>query len=376
MKKVILLFSVLFFNCLSFSQVKIDFIVYANNVADSEKVYISGNNFLLGSWNPGLVSFNKINDSTWIKSFTFITDSQIEFKFTKGDWNNEALDQNKKVPDNYKLKINNDTALYFNINHWGNSKKNISGKITGNVKYHLNFKSKFVLQRDIIVWLPPSYDSKISKRYPVLYMHDGQNIFDPQTSSFGIDWQVDETADSLIKENIIDEPIIVGIYNTYLRSSEYSNSENGNNYLKFITLELKPFIDSTYRTLPDNKNTGVAGSSMGGLISFILAWEYPEIFSNAACLSPAFKVFDIDYIKIVKQYSSEDKNIKLYIDNGGVGLEQELQPGIDEMLEVLKAKGYNEENLLWIKDTEAEHNESAWAKRVPIFLKYFFSKNN
>ena len=264
--------------------------------------------------------------------------------------------------------------LVFNITNWGYNQSNISGQITGNVRYHKNFKGRSVLPRDIIVWLPPSYDSLPNKYYPVLYMHDGQNIFDPLTSSFGVDWQIDEVADSLIGARSIQEIIIVGIYNTEKRGNEYNITNLGQAYVNFIIEELKPFIDSTYKTLPDYKNTTVCGSSSGGLISFIMAWENPDVFSKTACFSPAFKISNIDYVAPVKKYIGAKKDLKIFIYNGGVGLEEQLQPGIDEMMLVLKEKGFVEnQDLLFIKDSSAEHNESAWAKNVYRFLEFFFS---
>jgi predicted alpha/beta superfamily hydrolase len=204
-------------------------------------------------------------------------------------------------------------------------------------------------------------------------VNDGQNIFDPYTSSFGIDWQIDEVADSLIRAKSIQKIIIVGIYNTVKRGSEYNDTKLGKAYLSFIIEELKPFIDRTYRTLPDSKNTAIAGSSGGGLISFILTWEYSDVFSKAACLSPAFKIQNIDYIAPVKNYMGAKKNIKIYIDIGGIGLEEKLQPGVDEMLSVLKEKGFVEnEDLFFVKDPLAEHNEAAWSKRVYKFLEFLF----
>lgn len=375
MKKVIISFWVLIITTIIFPQSKIDLIVYADNVTDSENVFISGNLPELGSWNAGLIRLNRMNDSTWGQSFYFNNNSQIQFKFTKGDWSNEALDENKKIPGNYNLSVGKDTTLSYRIYYWNNGQKTISGQVTGLVKYHHDFESKYVTPRDIIVWLPPDYDSLKTKRFPVLYMHDGQNIIDPETSSFGIDWQIDETADSLIKSHLIEEPIIVGIYNSVLRSKEYSNTPEGYGYINFIINELKPFIDATYRTLPDKINTANGGSSMGGLISFILAWEHPDIFSKAACLSPAFKIDAIDYVEKVKNDSLKNSDLMLYIDNGAIGLEQALQPGINEMLMALHDKGFKQGvNLLWINDPDAEHNESAWAKRVHNFLEFFFPK--
>ena len=157
--------------------------------------------------------------------------------------------------------------------------KSIFGKhkIVGKVEYHRKFYSKSLNnRRDIIVWLPPSYKKEKQRRYPVLYIHDGQNIMDPKTAYIGVDWQVDETVTRLIKSGELQEIIIVGIYNTPERLEEYSDSPKGNNYMKFMVEQLKPFIDKYYRTMPSNEYTAVMGSSMGGLISFLLAWNYPE----------------------------------------------------------------------------------------------------
>jgi predicted alpha/beta superfamily hydrolase len=234
-------------------------------------------------------------------------------------------------------------------------------------------KGKWINSRDVAVWLPPGYDTEIRQRYPVLYMHDGQNVFDVKESSFGMEWKVNETAVSLIKQNRITPVIIVGIYNTRNRNAEYSYTDSGYAYMKFIVEELKPFIDKTYRTLPGRKNTAVMGSSMGGLISLMLVWEYPDIFSKAACLSPAFKTAGIDYLPYIEKYKGPKKDIDIYIDNGGVGLENELQPGIEETISLLESKGYKN-NLDVFFDKTAEHNEKAWAARVWRPLLYMFGK--
>lgn len=356
-------------------QSKIKIVVFSK-IPQDQKIFITGNKSVFGNWDPGKVALDRINDSTWGKSFELLKDEMIEFKFTRGSWDLEAFDENGKIPGNTILKITTDTTISVKINHWGNKKSDFTGQITGTVKYHKNFKSRKVLSRDLIVWLPPGYESELDKYFPVLYMQDGQNIFDPSTSAFGIDWQADETADSLIKAKAVDEIIIVGIYNTRLRGKEYDNTPLGREYCEFLIEEVKPFIDQNYRTLPDRKNTAVAGSSSGGLISFILVWNYSDIFSKAACLSPSFKISDIDFVTPVKNYSGEKKDIKIYIDNGGIGLEEKLQPGIDEMLGALRQKGFTEKtDLLYVKDTTAEHNETAWSKRVYRFLEFLFPLN-
>jgi len=238
-------------------------------------------------------------------------------------------------------------------------------------------KGKGIKDRDVVVWLPPCYDENSEVHYPALYMHDGQNMFDPKTSAFGVDWQIDEASDTLIRKGYIEPIIIVGIYNTPDRTSDYSPNDTGYAYMNFIVNDLKPFIDNNYRTLPEREFTATGGSSMGGLISFMLLWEHSNVFSQAACLSPAFKIGSFDFVAPVENYTNNKKNIRIYIDNGGVGLEDSLQAGIDDMLVALKNKGYAENgDLYWYKDADAKHFESDWAERIWRPLIYMFGNDD
>lgn len=371
-----LLFPIVFFFAQSFFYCQINLTLDVKSfLPDSQFVFIAGNNPQFGNWNPSLIKLNKINDSLWRKSFIFKNNTQLEFKFTKGTWTTEAIYDDNIIPGNFSFTVTEDTTLTFNISRWRNeSFPSTQGKITGNVEYIRNLQSEGIKPRDIVIWLPPSYSDSSSKHYPVLYMHDGQNIFDPATSSFGVDWQIDETADSMIKDGSIHEMIIVGIYNTDDRMLEYTMNPLADLYMKFVVNVLKPTIDNKYRTLPDKENTATGGSSAGGLISFMLLWEYNNVFSKAACLSPAFKIDIIDYVSSVLNTNST-KNIKVYIDNGGIGLEEKLQPGIDEMLEALKAKGFTRDiDYIFLRYANDEHTEAAWAKRVWHFLTLFYVK--
>jgi len=354
---------------------KITLTVISTGLQDSTKIYVSGNNKLFGNWNAGKIKLKKNNDSTWSRTFSFPKGSILEFKFTKGSWQNEALSNKNEIPENTVVKLLSDTTIVQNIRFWKTDLtliKNFRGQITGNVKYFKHLTGKGILPRDVIVWLPPDYNTNAARHYPVLYMHDGQNIFDPETSSFGVDWQIDETADSLIRNNIIAPLIIVGIYNTQDRNLDYSPGKKGNAYMNFIVNKLKPLVDSTFRTKPGRKYSAIGGSSMGGLISFMLVWKYNSIFSKAICMSPALKIDMFDYVKEIEKDSTK-KNIILYIDNGGIGLEERLQPGINDMLKVLLKKGFKyNKNLFWIKSSNARHNEAAWAKRMALPLKLFY----
>jgi len=242
-------------------------------------------------------------------------------------------------------------------------------KIVGKVEHHRKFYSKTLNnRRDILVWLPPSYKKEIHRRYPVLYMQDGQNVMDPRTAHIGIDWQVDETASRLIKSGNLQEIIIVGIYNTPERLEEYSDSSKGKNYMKFIVDQLKPFVDKYYRTLSGREYTAVMGSSMGGLISFLLAWNYPDVFGKAACMSSSFYYDGDKAINMVKNYTGEKKKIKIYIDHGEDGL-----PRGQRMFCELSQKGYLiGTDIDYYYAPGADHTESEWAKRIERPLLFFF----
>lgn len=232
--------------------------------------------------------------------------------------------------------------------------------------YSHNLESK----RDFFVWLPHNYSKETHKKYPVLYMHDGQNLIDPKTSYTGKDWRVDETVTRLVKEHKIAEIIVVGINHTDDRLEEYSDSEKGKKYLKFLVEELKPFVDSKYRTLNDKHNTAIIGSSMGGLISFIAAWKYPEIFSMAGCLSSSFYYNDEKIFETIEKYNGAKKQIKFYIDHGEDGLLRG-----QKMFCKLTQLGYViGTDLDYYYARGAEHNESEWAKRIERPLIFFFGK--
>ncbi|MBI5808466.1 MAG: histidine kinase [Ignavibacteriales bacterium] len=365
-------------NSIFFAQekVKVTLELIAPTLDDTTKVFVAGNIEPLGLWRADKIQMKKISKEKWIYEFEIEKGTQVEYKFTKGSWQTEALGNDLSIPRNNILIAEKDTTVSKTILNWRDKFNfKVQGQITGKVEYHKSFVIDGLRPRNIFVWLPLNYDKDKEKRYPVFYMHDGQNLIDPRTSNTFIDWQVDEVADSLIRNGEIEPFILVGINNTDDRAVEYNNTPLGKLYMKLIVEKIKPFIDKTYRTKQDAKNTVVGGSSMGGLISMMCAWEYPDVFSKAACFSPAFRINDIDYVRVVKNYSGEKKNLLLYIDNGGKGLESLLQPGVDSMINALEQKGFEENKDLFVFiDEQAEHNEAAWSKRIWRPLKLFFGK--
>ncbi len=167
--------------------------------------------------------------------------------------------------------------------------------LVGRFRYHHDFPSGLLgNKRTVMVYLPPGYDSQSERRYPVLYLHDGQNVFDPATSFTGVSWEANDTAERLILTRRIRPLIMVAIYNTPDRIHEYTTHADdklqggrGQLYGRFLFEELKPFVDANYRTLPDRRHTGLAGSSLGGKISLALARAHSDQFRICAALSPS-----------------------------------------------------------------------------------------
>lgn len=257
--------------------------------------------------------------------------------------------------------------------------------LTGDIRFHHVFYSAQANQhRAIVVYLPPGYEKEKLRRFPVLYMHDGQNIFDSATSFIGIEWQVDETVERLIKQKKIPKIIVVGIYNSADRISEYTSTadpERGGGkseqYIRFILNDLKPFIDKTYRTIKNRKNTAVCGSSLGGNVSFHMLWHYSKYFSKGAILSPAVHWANRAILDDIER-NKPVRKLKIWLDMGtreGDTLKS-FEDGIEnarDFRDALVKSGFAiGKNLGYFEDVGAVHNESAWAKRMPRILEFLF----
>ena len=348
----------------------ITFRVDAPGLDEGDVIYVVGNIPELGNWQPAAIPLTRVKDDRWEVHTAIPYASRIEYKFTLGNWGTEALNDDGSMPDNFHAVTTRSTTYKHTVNRWRNDPQPVGG-ITGEVHYHRQLAGPGILPRDVIVWLPPGYDEGLD-RYPVLYMHDGQNIADPATSFIGVDWQVDETAQRLILEGRMDPVIVVGIYNSPQRMDDYGAGEQGRAYRYFVVDVVKPLIDATYRTRPDREATATMGSSMGGLVAFLLAWHHPETFRQAACLSPAFFP---EVVAEVRQATAAPAGLRIYMDNGTEGLEEKIQGFCDDMMAALPEKGFREgENFMWVLDDGAEHNEAAWAARLDQPLLFLFGR--
>ena len=335
---------------------------------DDSIVFLTGNVAELKSWNPRGIPI-KLTNGQGQKSICLPADTAIAFKLTAGSWSSEAIYSTGKTPANSEFNLRGDTVITRNVIQWKDDLEQSTVGMTGTFDRYESMSYPGLQDRNITVWLPPNYATQPAARYPVLYMHDGQNVFNPNTSTLGVDWGADEWADSLIRNQVIEPIIVVAINNADDRFLEYSPGEKGELYMSFIVNKLKPFVDSVYRTKSDRSHTAVMGASMGGLISFMLHWKYNAVFGKAACLSPAFVFQTVDYTHDVKTYKGKQKSLLVFISNGTEGLDADLQHGCDEMMKALDDAGYE---YTWWLDKEAPHNETAWNRLMPKLLTWLF----
>lgn len=218
----------------------------------------------------------------------------------------------------------------------------------------------------IRIYLPPGYEENTKKHYPVLYMHDGSNLFFPQEAFMGRDWGVDETMAVLDAMNVTDKVIVVGVYSQdRMRDYAFSTCRD---YVHFLAHDLKPTIDALLRTRPEASHTGVMGSSMGGVVSLVLAWEHPEAFGMAACLSSTFGHEE----EFVEQLRIDTRRpaVRLYLDSGWPGDNYEVTL---EVFHVLMQKGYRfGSDILYLAYPNAAHDESYWAARLHVPFQFFY----
>ncbi len=341
-----------------------------------EQVFVVGNADALGNWNPTGFALSRTEDLVWTGAVMALSDSMIEYKITRGSWDTEEVRQDGSVPDNHIVMACNDTIEERTVHHW-HDQRVAQPQIVGEYRVHEYVESsRLRYKRSVIVWLPPSYGSEPDRRYPVLYMHDGQQVFDPNTSTWGHDWQVDEWCAKLIGEGRLQEIIVVGIYSTPDRFIEYNPSALGDAYTLFVLDELKPFIDTEYRTLPDRDQTAVAGASMGGGIAFYMAWTHPEAFFGAACLSPAFQYKQDRHMLDLVRNTDTPPDLRFFLYCGqGDDLERRLTGDLHAMRGALAQRGIEPcEKVVVLEDPEGAHNEASWARHTDNWLLFLFGK--
>ncbi len=353
---------------------------------EGEPIHLSGDHALLGNWDGKGLRLQRQDDGTYHGNLAFTRGAHVQFKATRGSWQTVEKNEIGGEIDNRYVIVDQDKQVKAVIAGWsGGRAQQLEPTLTGDIRRHNGFHSEILgNDRTLLVYLPPGYNEQADRRYPVLYMHDGQNIFDASTSFAGHEWRVDEAAERLIAHGEIEPIIIVGMYNNAERVTEYTPHPEGDKpdaYARFVVEEVKPFIDQTYRTQPGREKTGVAGSSLGGLISLYMAGAYPDVFGRCGGVSPALWW---DERQLMNQWQAKDtgwmRDTRFWLDIGTA--EGRAAPGEEfpssvvyarELAELFGRAGLERGvGYEYLEVEGAKHNEQAGADRIEQALGFLY----
>jgi predicted alpha/beta superfamily hydrolase len=324
----------------------------------------------------------------------------LEYKFTLGAWDREALDAAGLVPPNYRLVIDRDVAAAHEIAAFKKDPRDYiadwkGSGVYGRLVYWTDVGSAHLARpRHVEIWLPPGYDDAPTARYPVLYLSDGQNLFDPRIANTGVDWGVDEAVVRLVRWGRIPRIIVVGVWNSADRGPEYSPWQRAPDYARFLIEELMPRVNAEFRTQTGAAHTAVMGSSMGGLLSFYLVTHHPDVFGACGCLSTHFPLSEAmvaQYFPGVVTAAQPDttpyvlrdiragltvpKGTRYWFDYGSEGLDSTYGPTHDAVRAWLLTQGLVEGRDFVVRRYRgATHNEASWRARLDDPLTFLFGE--
>ena len=296
----------------------------------------------------------------------------IQFKITRGSWETEAGDTKGDPLPNQTLKLSGSSTLsVFSVLTW----KDLGGLgVVGDIiDLGLINSPQLHNSRRVTVLVPPSYAHDSRRRYPVIYMHDGQNLFDPATSAYGVDWGFGRTMHRMAHETGL-EAIVVGVDSVITdpdtREEEYDYACKGADYAKFLIETLKPMIDSIFRTHPDRASTFTGGASMGATIAVDLVWAHPEVFSKALAFSLPVSVHANSVIQLVNTLPKPRQPIQIYVDHGGVGEDVDYKQGVVDFVAAVKNQGITNQQIVYAEFPYHDHTEADWGRRLEWPLKW------
>ena len=374
MKKIALCTCVLLLHLSLFAQLTFRLTSVPSTTPVGAKIYIAGT---FNAWNPGDTSkiLAKQADGSYKITLT-LPAGAVQYKYTLGDW---ATVEGNASGGDINNRIVTATGTTQNVDNqvltWKGGTTNSTAAANVRVITTTFAMPQLGRTRRIWIYLPPQYSADSTQRFPVFYMHDGQNLFDRATSFAG-EWQVDETLNTLATQG--DKGcIVVGVDNggasrideyTAYRNPTYGGGQ-GNAYARFMVETLKPYIDNNFRTKPDRLNTAVGGSSLGGLISMYIATEYQQIFSKALVFSPSFWYNDSCFTQV----RNKGKQFPMrYYFMAGQNESSTLVNEMTQMTNILRNAGYTDDNFKTIVKADGQHSEWFWAREFGDGYKWLF----
>ena len=334
-------------------------------------IYIAGS---FNGWNPqdAAYRFNKDSNGNYFLNFS-LADGRYEYKLTRGGWETVECRQGGVSGENHYLAVESDITVNVTVEEWKDRfpVKQKESTASKNVRV---VDSAFLIPqlnrtRKIWIYLPENYHTS-RESFPVLYMHDGQNVFD-DTTSFAGEWGVDDYLDSVYQKGI--QAIVVAIDNGGAkRMNEYNPYDTkkfgkgeGKAYVDFIVKTLKPFIDKNYRTKKDKTNTTIAGSSMGGLITFYAVLQYPRVFGGAGIFSPSLWVAPKLFDEIKTKAAKLNSRIYFYV---GKQEDEEMVQNVLKAVELMNK--YSKSKITAVIRDDGQHSEATWRREFPLFYEW------
>src|SRR5687768_7450830 len=362
-------------NVLAFCQLTIHITSIPASTPPDPDIYIAGN---FNNWNPGNPSYLLTDTGNETFSITFSPPAgEIEYKFTRGSWGTvEGTAEGNFIPNRTYNYTGGVQSINVSIAGWEDTGNDHTAAENVHIIDEAFYMPQLDRTRRVWIYLPPDYETS-AKKYPVVYMHDGQNLFDA-FYSFAGEWKVDESMNILFNDSDYGA-IVVGIDNgSNHRIDEYSawvNSSfgggDGELYADFLVNTLKPFIDSNYRTLAGREYTAIAGSSLGANISLFTAIEYQDVFSKVGIFSPALWFSDSIYYQVTEEGLQEE--LRFYF-VAGDNESSTMISDIMDMIDTLLTEGAEAENIRFIHHADGAHSEWYWAREYPAAYEWLFDE--
>jgi predicted alpha/beta superfamily hydrolase len=369
------------------SQTPIFFVVEAPpSTPAGAEVWLSGNQPELGNWNGAGVKLTKgSSGNRYGGCVPFAKGTSLEFKVTRGSWDSVEKDPQGQEVANHTHTVVAPARVELQVGTWRDllPENPRPDTLTGNIQYHdVDGSSVGLKNRKLIVWLPPGYDPQGEARYPVLYMHDGQNLMNAATAAFNVEWGVDETAQRLTEAGTMEPIIIVGVYNTGDRIPEYTpvpsaphGGGKADDYGRLLVEVVKPLIDDVYLTKPEAQYTGVAGSSLGGLVSMYFGITHSSTFTRLGVVSPSVWWAERDIVRRVNELPGKPP-LRIWLDIGTQEDGSSSEETVDDtrvLRDALINKGWVlGTDLGYLEAEGAGHNETAWAARTEQILEFLY----
>jgi predicted alpha/beta superfamily hydrolase len=342
-----------------------------------EPVYLAGDGDVLGHWKADSVRLERWGDGTYHTRLELAPGANYRYLVTRGHWRMVETDGRGLERAPRQLRPQRDVSVDLHVAGWGRE----------SIHYHHDVASEFLpSRRSVIVYLPAEYELHPSRRFPVLYMNDGQNLFDNGTAFGGVAWGCDNSAEQLARNGDAESIIIVGVGNTIDRMQEYAPRrrtkrepfQHAQGYGRFLVEELKPMIDATYRTLTEPEHTGIGGSSLGGLISLHICKWHANVFGLCAAMSPSLWWEKEYFVRAARTKALWLRNCKIWLDMGGFegATEASRQGNVRRartLAEILKNLGREEgQDFIYFEEPHGQHNERDWGRRFPKALRFLY----